>query len=362
MSPVSSTPDIQTFNPLTKDGGEVSANYAVQMAQFIEDKGLCTATFWRLSGIDENLAQDPDASITTVQYAHLIQICLDLTNNPYIGLEYGQRLNISTHGLLGFAVMSSPSLEKAAELAINYVKIRNQLINIDFKMLTQANNNEPLASLCFDVPLAHEPQYRFEIETSVSSLFAIWRELQGSSTGVSAIHFSYAAPDDMSAYTTVFDVPVLFNCDENAMCFSPLAFERMSRVTDPMLSRVAEQQCKKLLQQQSREQEKTLSYAVRALLLNDHALLLNQQQVAKALGVSSRTLSRRLAKEGITFKVILDELRQQLALQYLHTTQYSVDEIAHLLNYSDAANFSRAVKRWTGLTPKQYRLDKEQSV
>ncbi len=357
MRLISSDKDKEVRQSSFQERQEVSANYAVQMAQFLEDKGLSKSEFWRLSGLDESQVLKPDACITSLQYTHLIQICLDVSSNPFIGLEYGQRLNISTHGLLGFAVMSSPSLEKAAELAINYVKIRNQLIDIDFKMLSQGHNDELLASLCFDVPLAYEPHYRFEIETSISSLFTIWCELQGSSEGVSAIHFSYAAPDDLNMYSSFFDVPVFFNCNENAMCFNPSAFERMSRVTDPMLTQVAEQQCKKLLQQQNREQQKTLAYAVRELLLSDSALMLNQHQIAKKLGVSSRTLSRKLANEGLSFKAILDELRQQLALQYLRTTEFSIDEITHLLNYSDAANFSRAVKRWTGLTPKQYRMN-----
>lgn len=339
--------------------GDVSANYAAILTRFLQEKGLDSSQILAQAGIDPDILDNSAAWISTQQYADLIQACLTMTDNPAIGLEYGQRLNISTHGLLGYAVMSSPSLEKAAELAMKYIQIRNQLIHIDFQILDKGTESDAEAAICFDVPLSAPDLYRFEIETSISSLFGIWRELLGNSEGVTAVHFSYPEPDKLQPYKQLFDVPVVFSQPNNAMCFSPAAFDRLARITDPTLTRIAEQQCESLLQQQEVVEsghQQELGASIRTLLLKSPGEFLNQQQIAEKLGITPRTLSRRLKRENLTFKSIIDDVRKQLALQCLTSTQWSIDEIAYMLNYSDAANFRRAVKRWTNLTPKQYRL------
>ena len=77
--------------------------------------------------------------------------------------------------------------------------------------------------------------------------------------------------------------------------------------------------------------------------------------IARKLGYSRSTLHRRLAAEGETFEVILDDLRRRMALDYLDSRKVSVDEAAYLTGFSDASAFSRAFRRWTGTTPGKFR-------
>lgn len=77
----------------------------------------------------------------------------------------------------------------------------------------------------------------------------------------------------------------------------------------------------------------------------------SEQGIAKALNVSVRSLQRKLKEEGTTFKTLVDETRRDLALQYIKDSTASINEMAYLLGYSEHANFSRAFKRWTGVTP-----------
>jgi AraC-like DNA-binding protein len=79
-------------------------------------------------------------------------------------------------------------------------------------------------------------------------------------------------------------------------------------------------------------------------------------EVARRLGVSSRTLSRKLHKEGVAFAEIPDELRKALAKRYLDEHELQVSEIAWLLGYREVSSFTHAFKRWTGITPRQFRL------
>ena len=78
--------------------------------------------------------------------------------------------------------------------------------------------------------------------------------------------------------------------------------------------------------------------------------------VAQELGMSSRTLTRRLAEDGLTYKDLLDELRRKLALQYLRDKRISIKKVAYLLGYSEISAFYHAFRRWTGSSPVQHRL------
>ena len=77
--------------------------------------------------------------------------------------------------------------------------------------------------------------------------------------------------------------------------------------------------------------------------------------VASTLGMTDRTLRRRLQQEGTSFHVIIDDVRYSLAKEYLHTTRMTADDIALVLGFSDTANFRRAFKRWSGMATSQYR-------
>ena len=81
----------------------------------------------------------------------------------------------------------------------------------------------------------------------------------------------------------------------------------------------------------------------------------SKEQLSEALGVSLRTLQRKLADEGTSFKQLLDETRRDLAEGYIKNTQVSIGEITYLLGFSEVSNFSRAFKRWTGLAPAEFR-------
>ena len=331
--------------------GNVAASYAAILMQFLQQQGFATQALLTEVGIAEALLKQADANISAGQYAKLVHGALALSAEPALGLYYGQRLNISTHGLLGFAVMSSPSLEKAAELAMKYIQIRNQLVSIGFD---DGDGSE--MAISFSVDLHVEALYRFEVETSISSLYSICKELFGGSGGVKTIHFSFPEPEDLSAYQSVFsDLPIEFSQPCNKLFIKPEVFDVIGRTNSPALMQIAEQQCQSLLNHTSGLASQSLAEKVEQLLLSSPANFISQESIAEKLGMSSRTLVRRLAKENKSFIDIRDSIRQSLAKQALLETTWAIEDIATILGYSDSANFNRAFKRWFVLTPKQYR-------
>lgn len=342
-------PEQQLLTALPLEG-EVSANYASILARFLQQqKDISPKPLLEKLALSSSILADETAKIPVKQYADFVTQTILATNNPAIGIEYGARLNISTHGLLGYAVMSCPDLKKAIELARKFIKIRNQLIHISYEV---EDNNE--LKIGFDLVKSNRALYQFEIDASLSSLYLILKDLFGSTQGIIGIHFSYPKPKDISVYKATFDVPILFDQALSCIHFNPSDFKQVSRITDATVSLVAEQQCEKLLEQLSIK-DQGLGNQVRQMLLQSPSSFLSQEQVAEILNIAPRTLARRLAKEGVTFKQIVEDMRQKLALKCIENTQWSIEEIAHILKYSDAANFSRAFKRWTGASPGHYR-------
>ena len=122
---------------------------------------------------------------------------------------------------------------------------------------------------------------------------------------------------------------------------------------NPGVFHLAKQQSEVALAQVN--QQNSLSHVISHHLLESPETLLTQEKMAKKLNMTSRTLRRRLLKEGISYQEIQNSVRKNIAIQYLKSTSWSVQEISDRLGYSEEVNFSRAFKRWVGVTPSLFR-------
>ncbi len=334
--------------------GEVSANYAAILAQYLTNECHLDPKAMLLSAdITQADLSNNKAKISLDRYAKFVNQAIKHTHNNHLGLEYGLRLNISTHGLLGYAVMSCPSISKAIELAHKYIKIRNQLIHIAYDISRSGDE----FIIRFELTQSDPNLYVFEVDASLSSVYVIMQELFGSTSSISSIHFHYAKPSNSSIHDKIFSVPVLFEEPFSGIRLKLSELKNHGRMTDATLSKVAEQQCQALYAQlnQQAHQGQNLANTIRQLLLNPHIGFISHEQAAERLKMTPRTLSRKLVQEGTSFKRILEDIRKELALKCIEQTQWSIEDIAFILQYSDAANFSRAFKRWFGLSPGTYR-------
>jgi AraC-like DNA-binding protein len=122
---------------------------------------------------------------------------------------------------------------------------------------------------------------------------------------------------------------------------------------DAAALRLAREQCERELDELGYDGH--VSARVRQALTSGAGGFLDVQETAVALGISTRTLKRRLAEEGTTFSALLEELRRERAERLLRSTTLSIDAIAETVGYSDVANFTRAFRRWTKTTPTAFR-------
>jgi AraC-like DNA-binding protein len=162
-------------------------------------------------------------------------------------------------------------------------------------------------------------------------------------------------PSSKQMYQELFGaMPVRFSSPYDAITFDAALLEVPMKSADPRLNALLRRHAEQLIAELP--EPDWLTGRVRKLLLNLlPAGKTNADYVAARLGMSRRTLTRRLEREGVTYKDLLEQARRELALQYLATPNTDIQQIALLLGYSETAAFSRAFRRWSGQSPAEYR-------
>jgi AraC-like DNA-binding protein len=161
-----------------------------------------------------------------------------------------------------------------------------------------------------------------------------------------------AAPSERARLEQFFGCEWQFQTGHNRMCFGADTWALPSRSADATLLCVLEQHAQQLIA--TLEREPALVREVRRVLYKSGPNL-SVAAAAKQLGVSSRTLQRRLTEAGHVFADIADTVREDLARRMLSERSVAIAEAAYLLGFADQSSFTRAFKRWTGLTPAAFR-------
>jgi AraC-like DNA-binding protein len=178
----------------------------------------------------------------------------------------------------------------------------------------------------------------------------------GVTTLAKAVHVTHKAPAYRAEYERIYGAPVTFEAEWNAVLLDEKWMSHKISVQPRYVFGILSEHADALLK--SLENSKTVRGRVESLLMPIlHKGEANMDGIADRLGVSRQTLFRQLKAEGTTFEKVLDALRHQLALEYLRAKKTSVNETAYLVGFSEPASFSRAFKRWTGVAPREMRLD-----
>ena len=174
------------------------------------------------------------------------------------------------------------------------------------------------------------------------------------------VEFTHSRPDDTSEHERIFRAPVHFECERLQLVFSRAVWEQPNNTKpNPDLCAVLEEHAKSLLA--DLPSAGLVGEARETTMAQRRGGTPTLEHVAQQLGMSGRTLQRRLKQEGTTFAKLLDDLRSGMARAYLADSQISLCEVSYLLGFSEQSAFNRAFKRWMGLTPLQFRQTQPES-
>jgi AraC-like DNA-binding protein len=170
---------------------------------------------------------------------------------------------------------------------------------------------------------------------------------------VSAAAFTFPRPEHADLAEQLFECPVRYGQSWTGVSVPLSVLDRPLILADPAVFADAKLYCERELERKTRDV--STSTQVRGVLLDADGAFPSLQDIASSLHMTARTLHRRLIEEGTSYKAILDEIRRSLAIEQLALDRLSIAEVADALGYQSVANFSRAFKRWQGVTPSEYR-------
>lgn len=309
------------------------------IARLLDGSGISPERLFRL-----------DARVGLDAVHRILERALDLSGEPALGLEVGSHMPHAAHGALGVALASAPTAEATYRVLERFQGLRIPLLGIAHREESSglAISIEPR------VPL--DRVGLFLVEAMVASMLAVLGGA-GEPTGeTGAVELGYPAPPHAAAYATWLRRPVSFGHAETLLRLPWKVLRAPNPFADPEVHAQAVVQCERL--EADARSHDTLRARVIRLLQQHPGQLWTSDEVAAALHVSVRSLTRHLAAEGTGYQALLDaELLRQAEL-LLESPGTPVAAVAAALGYHDVSAFRRAFKRWVGVSPQEWRASR----
>lgn len=325
------------------------ASWTRALRRQLDALSLDSAALWAAAGVDPVVMDDPNAHYPLSATTRLWQLAVEASSDPAIGLRVSRYVSPTTFHALGYGLVASDNLREVFERIARYHQVVNDALapslvrqedRYTFHLLAREAHAEPAVEA---------------IDAFASTCLRTCRSRLGRHYAPLAVHLKRLAPADPSPWQTTFRVPVSFGAEENRLEFAITDFECHLDEANPQLSQdtLGEAVLEKTLGMlQPLTWEGRVRNIIEACLPQG---VPSAEDTARNLNLSLLGLQRHLADEGCRFDSLLDECRQNLALNYLREPQTSIGEISHRLGFADAGSFNRAFKRWTGLSPGQFR-------
>ena len=304
-----------------------------------------------LKGTDlsEDWVKDENALIAQEDYLTIVDNALDETRDPALALHIGRQTNLGELGIWGYAIISSPTLGEATQVSLQFWELQGALVTLDYRK----ENDGSIWYINPAFQISSPRLWTFAVEELLSTFFAGIRFLSKQEFSMSEIRLTYPEPAHTELYRELFNCPVFFNQDRDLFRIS-FHFENVpTAMGNPKLATICKQQCQELLAKLKGSDK--LIDSIRNAIIISLGQYPSLPAIARQLAMSPRTLRRRLRERDTTYQTILDEIRLELAKEYISTTNLSVDQIASRIGFSEATTFRRAFRKWTGLNVKEFR-------
>lgn len=322
--------------------------YVLVLLQWMKSVGVSEKQVLGDSGLDPLQLKNIDERIAESTLFSLIQNAMEHSGIAGFGLQFGPRITLASHGILGQALMSSKDVRQAMSVLLKYQPL---IFNEAFiEMKETADSDAVHFDLLFPV-LESAPIDLCGVEIIFSCIATSFSQLVPENDLPMVLNFAHPAPEWAQDYNQVFGSEVIFDAPQHRFSIPRSVLDQTLVFANSALAEIFEQQCE--IQLAKLADEKPYCQKVRKYLLARPGVWPNIDDTAAALFTSVRSLRRHLAAEGASFKQLLEDIRCDLAKEYLKQDKHSVSEIADFLGYSDLSNFRRAFQRWTGESPKR---------
>ncbi|MBB3903171.1 AraC-like DNA-binding protein [Methylobacterium brachythecii] len=331
--------------PRASVGGTVVRLAIERLAQ----AGLDPEPLLRQSGLSDFAAENPDAVSGADAQAVFVNAAADALQDASFGLHLAQDYDLRELGLLFYLMISSETVGEALRCFERFGSADDPSLYGSYR----------ISDIAVTVAVGHaEPDRQLDRQLSEFWLLTIYRLVAScvpETTTPISISLRQPQQDGTTAAQRGFPIPIDYDASENRIDFEIQLSDAKLTTSDPYLHIYLLQHFETLVEATRWEPAILWSRVKKAMAPRLSHGTVTMANIAKDLGMSTRTLSRRLSYEGKTFSAILDELRAELAIHYIKIKGIPISEIAWHLGYREASAVVVAFRRWTGMSPSQLR-------
>lgn len=280
-------------------------------------------------------------------YVAMMEIAAKHTGNDNFGLDYGQRFTPEMLGLIGASVLASPNLGAALTALVELFPYHQQATE------TCLAYDGQLVRLEYRIIDGDIIDRRQDAELTMGMFVNMLRRCLGNGWVPEEVHYEHPRPEHWRAHENAFNAPAEFGQRTNAIVFHRRSLDVVMPAADLQRFSAVREELRNLARDgRQPDLMSRIRGEIRSRLSQGGSDLV---RVSHALGIPRWTLQRRLGEIGMTFADTLDSVRRDMAWRYLNQPHLSITDIAFLLGYSELSVFSRACRRWYGVSPQQYR-------
>ncbi len=323
-------------------------HWAADLRQQLNEQAVRQAAKRAKIAIED--VSNSDAKIDIHAEARFLQACADLTGYTFFGASSAMNGQY-TPQVAAFVLKYSRTLGNGLAAGARLMPAVDPTTSLTLKHL---EDQCVLTIECNDGFLMTQFQHR---EFFAFGLIALFREVTGANVMPLKVRFAHSRGSASQDLARQLGFPIEFGCDATEIILKPATLDLPVLSCDEALLSFLVQQGEAVLASRSRDKPDIVAQTEQRLVDALPQRWLEAEDVAQDLGLSRRTYSRRLSDQGMNFRRVSEDLRQDLAKTYLKDPAFSLAEIAFLLNFADQSGFTAAFKRWTGQTPGVFRAD-----
>ena len=324
----------------------VSASSARTLINYLIKNGYSQDILESRSGIELTELDRPDYRIDIHDFNHLWELAVSYTQDDALGLHIGEQVNSDQMGVVGNLFFNSKTLGEALNQFERLYRLVNESMEVSFSV------DGEIACLNY---ACKQPEFynRASMDRTMSISISRAKAFIKEPLCLESASFQHPEPHYRAEYDRIFNCPILFNQPSCSLRFNAKFLNYRLPQRNPYLYQVLRRHVNQLMRK-LRPQEALTQEIRKHISKNLSKNAVDADNIAEKLHMSRQTLYRKLKQEGHVFQELVEDVRKEKALNYLQTGKYNLSEIAFLLGFSELSAFSRAFKRWCGISPAKY--------
>jgi AraC-like DNA-binding protein len=314
------------------------------------------------SRFPSHMLEDDTARVQGTDFQSLLLELIRACQSESFGLSTSQYVQPSSYVVLGYITMNCKTVREALEKAMPYEKLVGDMGVTEFEPWQLPDGNG--MKMTWHCNYTHPEVIPHMIDNVLASWVTYSRWLSNrpdqAPVEIWLTKDKPSNPETEQQYKDIFRCPIKFGQTSNSLIISQQQLEMPLRRSDPLLLQTLEQHAQTQLNELTSEQDIVIK-ATRALKEIMKSEPPRKERLAELLGVSGRTLQRKLQAANSSYQELLDQVRKESAEYYLAYTQLSMSDIAAHLGFSDTRSFHRSFKLWTNTTPGEFRQQKQEN-